>query len=144
MIHSEPEGFHDLWGQCKDGIYDKKLWNTFQQKLVEQAKCIAELQAENAYLLVELMEAYGYLRGGVSVLRDYPADTILGDSGVDAINQLSKAEGALGCTLANYPDPVRADAKAIVSYQRVVNRSRLTYKYNQLQRRIYNDTIQDC
>ena len=41
---SEPEGFHDLWGQCKGGVYDKKAWNEFQQRLISQAKCIAELQ----------------------------------------------------------------------------------------------------
>ncbi len=43
-ILSEPEGFHDLWGQCKVGVYDKKAWNEFQQRLISQAKCIEDLE----------------------------------------------------------------------------------------------------
>lgn len=27
------ELFHKLWGQCADGIYDKKLWMLLQQNL---------------------------------------------------------------------------------------------------------------
>jgi len=27
------ELFHKLWGQCADGVYDKKLWMLLQQNL---------------------------------------------------------------------------------------------------------------
>lgn len=46
-INSAPEGFHTLWGQCKEGIYEKQAWNEYNNKLCAQTRRLNELEAES-------------------------------------------------------------------------------------------------
>lgn len=65
---------------------------------------LAEAVATNDALLTELWESHEALRDGCHVIADWPADTVLGEGGVQAIRQLAKGLQSLGCRLANYTD----------------------------------------
>lgn len=105
-------------------------------KDVENAQLIAALRnnaeallrdaEERDTLLASLMEASAKLRA-VSTFRDWPADTVLGECGVQAITELERAQSAIDGMLANYPDRelVKARHDARMAEKRKRARERL-------------------
>jgi hypothetical protein len=62
---------------------------------------VFDLRRERDALLHALVESYTKL-SAVSLMEDWPADTVLGGNGVDCIRELTAARGSIGAHLANY------------------------------------------
>jgi len=62
---------------------------------------IDELRAENDALLSQLADSCDDL-AAIHCMEDWPADTVLGEGGVQSIAELAQARGGIAGRLANY------------------------------------------
>lgn len=96
----KPDEMISRINSCRDRK-DKGGWSPESFVLADH---IATLEAERDNLLAALHDGHELLRAGVHQLSDLPPDTVLGESGTQAIRELDGARAAIGGMLANYPD----------------------------------------
>ncbi len=95
---------------------------------------VERLTTERDHLLASLHDGHESLRDGVLVLQDLPPDTVLGESGTQAIDELAHARNNIGGMLANYPDAkatserVRTHGEALGHWRRKILDERREHK----------------